>query len=192
MSRIYFLAHPEVVIDPAVPVPSWPLSPLGRARLERFCERAAWLRELTRLVSSTETKAHDGARIVQDRYALPLHQDAGLNEIDRSSTGYVPKAEHLALSKEAFANPERSVRGWERPVDAQKRIVAAVARLVQSYPEDNILISSHGGVGTLLLCSLLGEPISTRNFMRNAGGGCFFSFDSPQLTLRSHWTDIDE
>lgn len=192
MSLIYFLAHPEVVIDPAVPVPKWPLSEVGRARLERFCQRAAWLRELTRLVSSTETKAQDGAQIVKSHYDLPLHEDSGLNEIDRSSTGYVPKAEHLAMSKAAFTNPEVSLRGWESPVNAQKRILAAVGRLVQSFPSDNILISSHAGVGALLLCSLLGEPISTRNFIRNAGGGSFFSFESQSMTLRSKWIDIDE
>lgn len=94
MSIIYFLAHPEVLIDPQVPVPQWPLSDIGRARMESFCERATWLSELTRLMSSAETEALDGAKIIQRRYALALHADSQFNELDRSATGYLSKAEH--------------------------------------------------------------------------------------------------
>lgn len=31
MRNIHFITHPEVVIDPAVPVPDWTLSPEGNA-----------------------------------------------------------------------------------------------------------------------------------------------------------------
>jgi broad specificity phosphatase PhoE len=191
MSTIYFLAHPEVVIDPQVPVPQWTLSDVGRSRMESFCERAAWLSELTRLVSSAETKAVDGAKIVQNRYGLPLHKDSQYNELDRSATGYLSKVEHGVVSKAAFANPQISVRGWETTADAQQRVVGAVISLAQTYPTDTILISSHGGVGTLLLCRLLGDSISTKHAMQNPGGGCYFSFDSQTQTPRSHWIDID-
>ena len=33
-SLIRYLTHPEVVIDPSIPVPQWRLSPMGRARAE--------------------------------------------------------------------------------------------------------------------------------------------------------------
>jgi len=33
MSLVYFVTHPDVEIDPAVPVPQWPLSARGRARM---------------------------------------------------------------------------------------------------------------------------------------------------------------
>ena len=191
MSIIYFLAHPEVLIDPQVPVPQWPLSDIGRARMTGVCERATWLSEVTRLVSSAETKALDGAKIIQSRYALPLHADSQFNELDRSATGYLSKAEHGIVSKAAFANPQISVRGWEKTADAQRRIVAAVTSLAQAYPADTILVSSHGGVGTLLLCHLLGDTISATHAMKNPGGGCYFSFDSQTQTPKSHWLDID-
>ena len=32
MAAILFITHPEVVIDPKVPVPEWPLSEQGRTR----------------------------------------------------------------------------------------------------------------------------------------------------------------
>lgn len=33
MPLVYFITHPEVVIDPGVPVPQWPLSETGRRRM---------------------------------------------------------------------------------------------------------------------------------------------------------------
>lgn len=112
MPIIYFLAHPEVLIDPQVPVPQWPLSDIGRARMESFCERATWLSELTRLVSSAETEALDGAKIIQRRYALALHADSRFNELDRSATNYLSKAEHGVVSKAAFASQSADECQW--------------------------------------------------------------------------------
>ncbi len=59
-----------------------------------------------------------------------------------------------------FARPSESVRGWERAVDAQARIVRAVNRILDAREHGDIAIVAHGGVGTLLLCHLLKEPIS--------------------------------
>ena len=41
MASLIFITHPEVVIDPARPVPEWPLNATGRARMERFSELLA-------------------------------------------------------------------------------------------------------------------------------------------------------
>ena len=46
-----YITHPQVQIDPAVPVPDWGLSALGRARAEA-CVTRPWVRELSRIVSS--------------------------------------------------------------------------------------------------------------------------------------------
>ena len=35
-SQVLFLTHPQVAIDPAIPVPDWTLSEIGRSRMERF------------------------------------------------------------------------------------------------------------------------------------------------------------
>ena len=64
------------------------------------------------------------ARPMADRLGLTPIVIDGLGENDRSSTGYLPKAEFEAVADAFFARPEESVRGWERAVDAQRRIVA--------------------------------------------------------------------
>lgn len=66
------------------------------------------------------------------------------------------------MADEFFARPEVSVRGWERAVDAQGRIVTAVTELLadERSGAGDVLVVAHGAVGTLLLCHLLGRPIT--------------------------------
>jgi hypothetical protein len=44
--RFVFVTHPDVAIDPAVPVPRWPLSPRGRERMNVGL-RQPWVHEVT-------------------------------------------------------------------------------------------------------------------------------------------------
>ena len=59
-----YVTHPEVVQDPAVPVPQWSLSPLGRSRADRFAKHPLAL-GLRRIVSSPETKARELADLTR-------------------------------------------------------------------------------------------------------------------------------
>ena len=38
MATVYFITHPDVVMDPSVPIQRWPLSERGRARMQRVLE----------------------------------------------------------------------------------------------------------------------------------------------------------
>ncbi len=60
---VRYLTHPQVQIDPDVPVPQWGLSPLGRARIEAIAN-AAWLSRTTQIVASGERKAIETAEIL--------------------------------------------------------------------------------------------------------------------------------
>jgi broad specificity phosphatase PhoE len=84
---------------------------------------------------------------------------AELGENDRSATGFLPPEEFERVADQFFANPETSIRGWERAIDAQTRIVRAVERIESKGPT---AIVSHGAVGTLLYCHLAGKPIDRR------------------------------
>src|SRR5262245_38969955 len=129
MSRnIYFITHPDVVIDPSIPVPHWPLSEPGRSRMRRLLRRA-WIPHIAAIYCSTEQKASDGAAILSKATDIPLHQVAELGENDRSATGYLPKAEFEATVDAFFARSCESICGWERAVDAQARIVGVIERI---------------------------------------------------------------
>ncbi len=122
-----FLTHAEVVVDPAVPIGSWGLSLEGRHRAAQ-APALAWGPGDRRIVSSTERKAVETAEVLGAAVGTPVHRDPLLGEIDRSATGYLPPAAFDAVVDAFFAEPARSVRGWERAVDAQARIVRAVRR----------------------------------------------------------------
>jgi len=96
---------------------------------------------------------------------------------DRSSTGYLPAREFERLADAFFAEPHRSVRGWERAVDAQARVVGAATKIsAATQGLAAVAIISHGAVGTLLYCHLLQQPISRRFDQPPNGGGNYFSY----------------
>ncbi|WP_181834045.1 histidine phosphatase family protein [Brucella anthropi] len=189
MTTIYFATHPEVIIDPAVPVPDWQLSEKGWSRIKSFCARPE-LSSVSDVFTSSERKATDCAEALKATRQLAFKIDARLGENDRSSTGYVEPPRFWEIVDRFFDSPNESVLGWERAIDAQTRIKAAVADCVASRNGGDICIFSHGGVGTLLLCDLMGEPISRKRGQPISGGGCYFAFDAETRTLINGWQDI--
>jgi broad specificity phosphatase PhoE len=191
MPAVHFITHPEVSIDPSVPVPDWPLSAVGLRRVGLLLERS-WILAVRTVFSSAERKATDMAGMVAGRLGLsPVILD-GLGENDRSSTGYLPKAEFEIVADAFFARPEASVRGWERAVDAQRRIVMAVDHALAMVSADgDVAIISHGGVGALLLCHLKGVPISRTEDQPGQGGGNVYSFDAATRRLLRGWRSIE-
>ena len=181
MRRLVFLTHPEVVIDPAVPVPRWHLRPEGIAKLRRFAASGA-LAGIGAVWASTEAKAIETAGILAAARGLGVRVREDLGENDRSSTGYLPPAEFERMADAFFANPTESVRGWERAVDVQARILGAVRALVaaETAPGD-ILVAAHGAVGALLRGHLLGAPISRA--LDQPGAGCWFAVALPSWRL---------
>ncbi len=191
MASVHFITHPEVVIDPEVPVPDWPLSAVGVRRMRLAAERP-WLAEVRSIFTSTERKAMDAAGVLAGKLGISPVAIGDLGENDRSATGYLPRTEFEAVADEFFAQPEVSVRGWERAADAQRRIVRAVERAISLVSvEGDVAIVSHGGVGALLFCYLKGVPIS-RDADQPGGGGNIYSFCKASRQLLSGWRRIEE
>jgi broad specificity phosphatase PhoE len=189
--RFYFLSHPNVAIDPGVPVTQWPLSELGRVRM-RAGLALPWIPSVTAIYSSTEQKAIDAATILGEHLSVPVVQLARLGENDRSSTGFLAPTEFEAMASEFFARPTESVRGWERALDAQQRIVQAVQTIAATDRTlGAIAIVSHGAVGTLLHSSMAGNPISRRWDQPPNGGGNYYAFEVEPPKVLGWWSAID-
>lgn len=167
MSKLIFITHPEVVVDPDRAVPDWGLNEIGRARAEAFALNPL-LSEVTAIWSSTERKAIETARILSAPRGLSVATRADLGENDRSATGFMPREAFEAAADAFFAQPEESFRGWERAIDAQSRVATAVANIVRDHcvgsaAEGDLAIVAHGAVGTLLWCQLRGVPIDRQH-----------------------------
>lgn len=190
-----YVTHPEVVIDPNVPTPRWGLSSIGRSRAERFANHPL-VNDLTRLVSSTETKALELAAILAGRCKAPVDSGDKFDENDRRSTGFVPATRFEALADALFAHPDKSAEGWETARDAQRRVVAGFNEVLAGHDATKpIGFAGHGAVGTLLKCHLGGRPIARSEDQRrigNLGGGNVFVVRLSDRKLLTDWIAMEE
>lgn len=192
MTWCVYLSHPEVKIDPGVPVPEWGLSDIGKQRALKAAD-LPYAKEIAEVVSSAETKAIETARILSERLAIPHHVRASLHENDRSATGFLQPDEFEETADRFFANPNTSIRGWERAVDVQKRVVASVIEeLARTRVDQPVLFAGHGAAGTILMCHLMGVPISRAHDQKR--GGCWYRFEREWLTSKEgrdlSWIEI--
>ncbi|MBE7555309.1 MAG: histidine phosphatase family protein [Anaerolineales bacterium] len=191
MRLVYFITHPDVVIDPAVPVPQWSLSERGKERMKALLTKP-WMPTIGSVYCSTEQKAMDGAKILADYLGLAYEMVKDLGEIDRSSTGYLPHDQHAATAHKFFAYPDRSILGWETAQAAQQSIVKALDSLVEKDKGSlNIALVSHGAVATLYLCHLKGRQISEKEGQPGASGGNYYCFEAKSKSLLHGWQQID-
>jgi len=202
MRTFYLISHPNVVISRDVPVPHWPLSERGRSRMRAGLQQP-WVKDVVAIYSSTEQKAMDGAGILGEHLSLPFTAIHELGENDRSATGFLPGEEFERVADEFFANPQTSVRGWERAVDAQARMVKAVEQVagleqarakrggVAGEEAEAVAIVSHGAVGTLLYCHVTGQAISRRWDQPPNGGGNWFRFTLTPREAFDRWQPLD-
>ena len=110
MSTVHFITHPEVEIDPSVPVPDWRLSLSGcSARLDWRNDPGS--DRVRTVFSSAERKAMEVATMMAAELRLTPIIRADLGENDRSATGYLPKAEFEAMADAFFSRPDAE-RGW--------------------------------------------------------------------------------
>ena len=185
-----YLSHPQVQIDPAVPVPNWGLSLPGRARTEALAA-AGWLSGTTRIVSSGERKAIETAEILAKSLDLDGEVREAMHENDRSATGFLPPDEFERVATQFFAKPDESIRGWERAMDAQARIVGEVEAVLAEADAGDVLFVGHGGVGTLLYCHYADVPISRTHDQPPGGGGNYLTLSLPEKRMLHPWRPLE-
>ncbi|SMD16998.1 histidine phosphatase family protein [Rhizobium sp. RU36D] len=185
-----YITHPQVAIDPDVPVPQWGLSDLGRARTIETA-LLPWVSNLKRIVSSAEVKAVETADILAKAAGIPFETVDVMHENDRSATGFLPPPEFEKAADWFFAHPHESFKGWERAIDAQARIVSAVMSTLGDHDRASpIAFVGHGGVGTLLKCHLEKRPAS-RAYDQPGGGGNLFAFSLADHSVLCDWTPME-
>jgi len=187
---IRYLSHPQVSIEPSKPVPEWSLNEVGKRRVERLAKSGV-LANTQLIVSSAETKAIETASPLVAAIQCDFEIREKMHENDRSSTGFLPPEEFETVADQFFADPTKSVRGWETAQAAQSRIVSEVEDCLSLCPEGDILFVGHGGVGTLLFCHLSDCEISREFDQGPGGGGCFFEFAAMQQRPLQPWQPLE-
>jgi broad specificity phosphatase PhoE len=142
------------------------------------------------VISSDETKAMQTAEILAVHLGLDVEVRSGIGENGRSSTGYLPPVEFEAMADRFFSEPGSSAAGWERAVDAQRRIVEGLADLLDDpVAMPSTVVVGHGAVGTLWYCWLTDQPIDRRH--DQPGQGHYFAVDVATREVLHTWLPID-
>jgi broad specificity phosphatase PhoE len=184
-----YLSHPQVMIDPAVPVPDWGLNRTGRLRTRQLADQV-WIRSFRRVVSSTEAKAVETAEILAQALGIDAEVHQSMHENDRSATGFLEPRAFEATADLFFKHSEESIRGWERAADAQARIIGAVTRALPEKQDTPTIFVGHGGVGTLLFCHCARHAIS-RAHDQLGGGGNHYLFDLAKRIVLYGWRPME-
>jgi broad specificity phosphatase PhoE len=187
---VRYLTHPQVQIDPAVPVPSWGLSEIGRARVQALVA-TGWLRGTTQIISSAEQKALETAEPIAAALDVRLEVRDQMHENDRSATGYLPPDEFEGVANEFFAQPDKSIRGWERAKEAQARILREAEVVLERSQEGHVLFVGHGAVGTLLFCHYANAAIN-RYLDQPPGGGHYFTLIKATRRVLHPWRRMED
>ena len=187
---VRYLTHPQVQIDPVIPVPSWGLSEVGRARTDAIAGTGQ-LSATTQIICSGERKAIETAEIIAAKLNVDVEVRQAMHENDRSATGFLITEEFEAVANAFFAQPDVSIRGWERAIDAQLRIVREVEHVLARNRPGDVLFVGHGGVGTLLYCHCSGVAIARRHD-QPAGGGYFFAFSRDGRRVQHSWRRLED
>jgi len=185
-----YLTHPQVNIDPVVPVPSWGLSAVGRSRTKEIVN-TGWLSGTVQIISSGERKAIETAEIIAEKLHVAVEVRDAMHENDRSSTGFLTPDKFEVLADQFFAQPFVSVQGWERAIDAQSRIVREIEHVLTQSRAGDVLVVGHGAVGTLLFCHYSGFAIDRAYDQPAGGGGCFALVKSERRVLHP-WCRMED
>jgi broad specificity phosphatase PhoE len=187
---VRYLTHPQVRIDPAIPIPCWSLNAVGKARTEVLANRGSLL-GTTQVIASGERKAIETAEIIAAKLKVDVEVREAMHENDRSATGFLPPDEFETVAEWFFAQPLISIRGWERAIDAQSRIVQEVESVLARDRPGDVLFVGHGAVGTLLLCHYSGFAID-RAHDQPAGGGHCFAFAKEGRRILHRWRSFED
>ena len=194
MSSIIFLTHPEVVIDPAQPIPEWPLYG-DRAR-------AAWSaspsmladRDVSAVYASRERKAMDGAEIVAERFGLSYRDRRGSRRerplVDRlhRAAGILGRGARVLRPSDT----EHARLGARHRRAGAHRECRRAGSLREDETSGDIVIVSHGGVGCLLTAHLQKVTIGRESRPSHPGGGCFIIIDRDTFALTQDWRAIED
>lgn len=148
--NLILIRHSISKMDASAPASEWRLTHEGRELCAPLAERLRTYRP-TLLVSSTEPKAIETARLTGEHLGIPSEIAFGLHEHERGNVGML-SVERFKQSIEAlFAKPGELVFGKETADEAEARFTQAIEALVVQHEDDTLGVVSHGTVISLLV-----------------------------------------
>src|SRR5262245_12236446 len=157
MTKLILVRHAAPATDACVAPNQWPLSAAGRASAHALAQTLApyWP---AALVSSREAKAAETAALLSRELGTRYTTAPGLQEHGRASVGWVSEAEFQSGMAALFAHPAAMAFGDESADQAYERFRAAIISVLELFPDQNVVVVTHGAVMTLLITRAQSNP----------------------------------
>lgn len=151
MNYLIFVRHSISKIDPTRPADQWGLTEEGRQRCLGLAERVA-VYQPSIIITSVEPKARQTGELIGKQLNLLVQTAANLHEHARRTVPWFDsKAEFEAQVARFFAEPDELVFGEETAEQSYHRFSQAVREVVAQYPQQNLVIATHGTVLSLFI-----------------------------------------
>jgi 2,3-bisphosphoglycerate-dependent phosphoglycerate mutase len=180
--NLILVRHSLPLIQPELPASQWSLSDEGLLR-------AALLPDLLipykppLIIASKETKAQQTAQVIAKTLKLPLLVKSDLHEHERpQAVGLYSRDQFETLLSAFFEDPDRLIFGSESADEAYLRFSGALDRLIRTYPQESLVLVSHGTVISLFVSRRCGVP--PFHFWKQLGLPSIIILSLPDFHLR--------
>src|SRR5580698_3053862 len=142
--------------------PDVPLTELGRQQAREAAQRIAKRFAPERIISSPYRRARQTSEIIAGELGLPIEV---VNDLHERELGVLKGQSYDLLrdlaGQDSGYDPKRGwlwrPEGGESYEDVRKRVMVAIEDLRRRYPEDELVVVSHGGVMLSMWAHLTGQ-----------------------------------
>jgi len=158
MPKLILIKHASPQVVPGVSPEKWHLSDRGRESCAALAEKLR-SHQPGLIVSSTEPKAVETARLVAGELKISNQSAADLHEHDRSNVPHLRSGEFISMMELFFRRPDELVLGKETAQQAEQRFTDAIEKILKTHATvDSVAVVSHGTVIALFLARHLAQP----------------------------------
>jgi len=123
------------------------ITELGRRQAREAALRIKLKFQPTLVIASTFSRARETGRIIAGELSIPIEYEAEFRE---QSLGDLAGQPYESVANDPSFDPKRSwmwrAPGGESHEDVLRRVAPVLDRVARDYPDDEIVIVSHGGV----------------------------------------------
>lgn len=175
--KLYLVRHGETQLNVEGVYYGWTDCPLNPHGIEQANTLQQYFKNISydKVISSDLCRAVTTASIINKEKSVPLIKTKAFREIhfgqwEEKSFSYVQK--HYSKEYQQWSNnwQEFMIPGGESYNDFYERVTTELKRIIENDPQNsNLLIVSHNGVISVMLCMLIG-----------VGKGGFWKFNASQ------------
>jgi alpha-ribazole phosphatase len=146
------------------------LNDFGKSQAAALAARLAAEEQIDFIYSSDLQRTLQTAQAIADALDMPVRPEPGLREVHFGRWEGMLHHEIVDLYPELYttwlADPDCIPPGGESFSQVTVRLAGVLDQLQEEHPDQTVLIVSHGGALTLLICHALGLPPQMRWKMR--------------------------